>query len=593
MIIMMLTIQIKAAVVITEIHYNPLDAEVNGITADGEMCEFVEIKNTGDKSVDLSGYSFTEGIAFVFPGGVTIEPGKFKVIAKDQACFESRYGFKPDGLFSSGNLKNSGEEVKLTDASGTVVDNVDYKDASPWPVEPDGSGNSLVPVDSNRVGDPDLPSTWRASTKIHGSPNADDPQSTSPKVLINEILSNTDSAGSDYIELYNSSSADANISGWYLTDNSKRPKKFKIPANTVIPKGGYKLFTADAFNADTSGFQFDSHGEEVFVFEADASGNLTGYNHGFTFGEVENNISFGRYVNSIGETHFVPMATSTPGAANSNPLVGKIIITEIMYNAPDGIEYLEIQNISNDTISLFDPDNVSNTWKVSGIGFDFPPNKKIAPGQIMLLIDDTTTVDDFRSKYSVDSKVPILTYPSTLQGNGETIKIEKAEKSYVDPDLITVVPYMLIDWVTYGSSSPWPTEADGSGKSLNRVKNNAYGNDPANWNAGSPTPGSHTVAVKYRNNSYSPLSNIRVSITSSPQNHSFFLSIFMPKAEMVSVDLFDCKGRLLNRLTKKQLQAGQNILKLNSAQINSNNLLFLRVKSSDKILYTDKLLISN
>jgi hypothetical protein len=37
---------------------------------------------------------------------------------------------------------------------------------------------------------------------------------------------------------------------------------------------------------------------------------------------------------------------------------------------------------------------------------------------------------------------------------------------------------------------PWPVEADGQGSSLNRTARSDYGNDPANWHAALPSPGS-------------------------------------------------------------------------------------------------------
>lgn len=582
----------NAAIVITEVHYHPLDVTFSdGTTLDGDFGEFIEIKNTGTETVDLSGYFFSNGLTFDFLAGTTIEAGKFKVLAFDEAGFESRYGFKPDGIFKSGNLKNSGEKITLCDASGVEVDEVDYKDSSPWPVAPDGSGNSLVAAKADRAGDPNHYSTWRASSKIHGSPGADDPEVSSPRVLVNEVLANTDSTMVDFVELYNSTNAEVDISGWYLTDNSSKPTKYKIPANTKIPAGGYLAIKADVYSAGDSGFNFDAHGEDVFIFEADAEGNLTGYNHGYSFGEVSNNISFGRHTNSMDETHFVPLATPTPGAANSKPYSGKVVITEIMYKATDGVEFLELQNISDDTVKLYDKDEPNNTWKVSGIGFNFPLETKINPGQIIVLIDDTVSVDAFREKYKMDSNVPVFPYPSTLQGSGETIKLEKPRSSYYDEDMVQVFPYMLIDWVTYGTSAPWPEEANGMGKSLNRMRKTEYGNDPANWKAEEPSPGTHTTAIIPGKKRISA-PDFKVTVNANRMNKAFSISFVTSRSEVVSVELFDCNGRLHTRLLQQKLQPGLNTRTFSAEKMPNNNLLLLRVKaSSGKLLFTDKLLL--
>jgi hypothetical protein len=582
----------NAAIVITEIHYHPLDfINEDGSVVSDDFGEFIEIKNTGTETVDLSGYHFSDGLTFEFAAGTTIEAGKFIVIAFDAAYFELRYGFPPNGVFQSGTLKNSGEKITLCDASGVVVDQVNFKDTSPWPEEADGAGNSLVPVDPNRAGDPNQASTWRASSKIHGSPGKDDPEASSSKVLVNEVLANTDSTQVDFVELYNPTDKEINISGWYLTDNASKPKKFKIPANTTIPAGGYLVFRADVYSAGENGFNFDAHGEEVFIFEADAQGNLTGYSHGYQFGEVSNNISFGRYTNSVGVTHFVPMATLTPGAANSKPYVGKVVLTEIMYKATDGVDFLELQNISNDTVKLYDKDEPNNTWRVGGISFNFPPNTVIYPGQIIVLIDDTISVDDFRQKYGMDSNIPVFPYTGGLQGNGETIKLEKPRPSYYDEDMNQVFPYMLMDWVTYGTSAPWPEDANGKGKSLNRIKKDEYGNDPANWKAEDPSPGTHNTAI-FTGKKRTVKPDLKVTVNTNRLNKTFSISLVTSRSEEVSVELFDCQGRLHTRLLQQKLQPGLNTRTFSAEKMLNNNLLLLRVKSSGKLLFTEKLLLS-
>jgi hypothetical protein len=50
--------------------------------------------------------------------------------------------------------------------------------------------------------------------------------------------------------------------------------------------------------------------------------------------------------------------------------------------------------------------------------------------------------------------------------------------------------YIRADRVSYDDTAPWPTEPDGSGQSLTRISNTAYGNDVANWQAAAPSPGS-------------------------------------------------------------------------------------------------------
>ncbi len=156
---------------IAEIMYNPRD---DGIV-DGDIYEYIELRNTSAAALDLSGVAFTEGIDFVFPEGFVLEPGRFAVLAADGAAFAQRYpaADPPAGIYG-GNLSNSGEIVTLRAADGAIISSVPYDDVPPWPVDADGFGPSLVPADPSAAIDPALPSAWRASLRTDGSPGEDD-----------------------------------------------------------------------------------------------------------------------------------------------------------------------------------------------------------------------------------------------------------------------------------------------------------------------------------------------------------------------------------------------------------------------------------
>jgi hypothetical protein len=51
--------------------------------------------------------------------------------------------------------------------------------------------------------------------------------------------------------------------------------------------------------------------------------------------------------------------------------------------------------------------------------------------------------------------------------------------------------YIRVDRVSYDDIAPWPTEPDGSGKSLTKPagKLALYGNDVENWQSATPGPG--------------------------------------------------------------------------------------------------------
>ena len=141
----------QAQVVINEIMYNPPESGTDSL-------EYIELYNVGSTAVDVSGWSIG-GITFSFPAATSI-PGKgYAVVAVNANAFKNAFGFLPF-QFTSGGLNNSGEPITLTDASGTEVDKVDYKNALPWPPEGNGNGNSIVLCDP--TSDNSQPINWQA-----------------------------------------------------------------------------------------------------------------------------------------------------------------------------------------------------------------------------------------------------------------------------------------------------------------------------------------------------------------------------------------------------------------------------------------------
>ncbi len=484
-------IQDLSGLLLTEIMYHP--PGTTNLTSD--QFEYLELKNVASTNLELSGLYFANGLSYTFPVGTFLAPGHFFVLVSDPAGFTNRYpAVHVDGVYS-GKLSNSGETLTLVNVNGAPIFSVNYGTRPPWPSSPDGTGFSLVPVNPNLNPDPSNPLNWRASAVIGGSPGADDPPLNIPRILINEALTHTDLPQLDSVELYNPNPTNVDISNWYLTDQRTVPQKFRIPAPTTIPANGYKVFTENDWNSSppsTNSFRLNSHGEEIYLYSADTNGNLNGYSDGFAFGAAQNGVSFGRYVTSTGEAQYPAQSVNTLGQTNAGPRVGPLVINEINYHPPaGGDEFIELKSITNGALPLYNIAYPSNTWRLNGVGFDFPPNTQIAPnGMVLLVGGDPVT---FRAKYAVPSGVPIYgPYPGKLQGGGETLALQRPDNSDWDTNTASFyVPYIDVDVVRYDQKAPWPTNANGLGASLERLNASVYGDDPINWRASSdgPSPG--------------------------------------------------------------------------------------------------------
>ncbi len=145
-------------IVITEFNYN--DPGVDSL-------EYIEIFNNGTAKEDLSGWTFSQGVAFTFPAGASLDAGKYAVIAKYPAYFKSKFGFDPNWNWPSTEaLTNTGEDIELRNAANEVMDYLDYKNAAPWPDAANGQGPTAVLCDPNS--DNGNPVNWQAATTDAG-----------------------------------------------------------------------------------------------------------------------------------------------------------------------------------------------------------------------------------------------------------------------------------------------------------------------------------------------------------------------------------------------------------------------------------------
>lgn len=168
---------------VTEIHYNPLADSI-----EGDKYEFIEIKNTGESTLNLNGIDISEGISYEFISDFVLPPDSFVVLASDETRFYQRYRKAASGEYS-GNLANDKDKITISHSSGDTINVLTYYDDKDWPKEADGYGNSLVPMEFNPIKDQNIAKNWRISYRIGGSPFSDDteiPDGIEDKLAFNE-----------------------------------------------------------------------------------------------------------------------------------------------------------------------------------------------------------------------------------------------------------------------------------------------------------------------------------------------------------------------------------------------------------------------
>ena len=162
--------------------------------------DWVELYNPTNESITIGLWKFkdrNDTHVFIIPENQVLESGAYLVLCKDSLAFNDNFPNVSNfiGEFDFG-LNGGGELVRLFDAEKLPVDEVNYDDSSPWPLEPDGNGPTLELIHPSL--DNDLGVNWATSDNNGGTPGvvnsvytADSSNSLVSGIVINEINYNS------------------------------------------------------------------------------------------------------------------------------------------------------------------------------------------------------------------------------------------------------------------------------------------------------------------------------------------------------------------------------------------------------------------
>ena len=354
---------------ITEIMYNP---------PGGRAYEFLELYNPSVRSLDL-GHCRFQGINHEFPGDFTLRPRSRIILASndDPEAFARRYPRRLVHGWFGGSLSNGGERITLVDGFGNNMHSVRYGDSSGWPTSPDGGGYSLVLRDFRA--DPNNPTAWGASPRIHGSPGEEDEAEVRPAVSFTEVLALNTSAIThagrfpSFLELQNSSPETIELAGWGVSDDGDLPFKFTFPAGTFLPADGRLILwctTTLPAPGIYTGFDLNPEGADLFL--TNAQGVPT---DSFSYGLQIADCSLARTEESWG------LAEPTPGAPNASPIPlaepTQLTINEWVTNRVSGnSDWLELHNKDSSR-----PVTLRNLlFLSSGAGYRYGSHSYLPPG---------------------------------------------------------------------------------------------------------------------------------------------------------------------------------------------------------------------
>ena len=351
----------------------------------GGYPDYIELHNGSTEKADISGYglsdSLLEGAKYVFPAGTVLEPDAYVVVW----CG----GEAEDGMHAPFKL-SAGEEAVLFDASGRPLDTAVLNSVD--------SGMVL-----RREGE-----VWTQAKPCPGYPKTEEgmaeyeaslKETEDMGLYINEFMASNatticDSFGSysDWIELYNSTDTDMDISGFGISDNLSQPMKYRFPDGTTIAAKGYLVVFCSGNEGMQNGelhapFGLRSYGEDVVI--ANRAGRII---DSYSFKNQETDVSMARIPDGAGELQ--SNSQPSPGypntgagysafdAANRLPL-GGVYISEFGGSTGSvASDWVELHNSTGSAVNLGGYGISNNPKNPAKWVF---PDISIEPGEYLLL----------------------------------------------------------------------------------------------------------------------------------------------------------------------------------------------------------------
>jgi hypothetical protein len=229
--------------------------------------------------------------------------------------------------------------------------------------------------------------------------------------------------------------------------------------------------------------------------------------------------------------------------------VRTVVINELMFAPfPGNSEYVELLNLSRHTVDLADWE-LSDRPTSSGISNSTIITRKpcvVLPGELAVVASDSTILSLFSYLREPGTPIFVVQRNMSLNNDGDDLVLRDASGR-------------VIDSVAYSPAWHNPGVADLTGRSLERIQPLAGSNDARNWSTCAypvgGTPGRqnsiYTAAV---------VTSARLAIAPNPfspdgdgrEDFSLIQYEVPLQVSMVSVRIFDVKGRLVRRLVNNE-----------------------------------------
>ena len=497
------------------------DIVINEIMADPDPViglpefEYVEIYNTSQFPIDLTGWWFQAGTTIKLFPSVSINPESYLILCSPSAVEALESFGNVVGINGFPALGNTGQTLIIRDKNDRIISSVnytndwyknDYKAEGGWsleqidPMNPCGGENN-----------------WTASENIlggtPGSQNsvfASNPDFEAPELLRATVLSENS------IKLFFNESIDSTLA-------------MEIE-NYHVNRGIGNPSFIDAVSPDYKSviLTFNNDFENNIIYEIEILGGI--------FDCSGNEIA----TNSIARF-------SKP----SLPEESDVVINEVLFNPlSEGYDFVELYNNSDKTIDLADVyiagfDYESNEYKnVEKVAFD---GFLLFPYEFIVISENPEIIQQQYFTNNPSRFIELNSMPSFNDDMGRVIIMDKIQQ--------------VIDDFEYNEDMHFALLATNEGVSLERINYNRLTNDKSNWHSASELVGFATPA--YENSQYMELEDVQDEVKIDPEifspDNDGYQDItnirfeFSQPGYVANIKIFDAKGRLVRYLANNQL----------------------------------------
>ena len=505
--------------------------------------EWIELYGNSANIVNLAGWTIekqdSNGILSFLIGDTgdnfnntnIISPGSYFLLERN----EFATSIVSDKIYD-GSLRNLGEHLFLKDANGNVIDEINYLNG--WQDNSDDYSRTMSKINNIWITGIETPKAFNqeyVAPQEQETENEEEAEEATPvynehDIVINEIawMGDSSSVNNEWIELYNATSTDINLSDWKLEAQDSSPDIF---LSGIISPGVYFLlertndnsvsnvvadliYTGALNNIGEVLILKDSNNQEIDRVDMWHAGDNTNKK---TMQRISSTLSGTLLTNWITNT-------GTPKAINDLSVLplptlsynsGDVIINELSWAgtiASSSDEWIELRNTATENIDLTDwtiefaPNNASTTIITLSNNIQTGNATSTEPYFLMERSDDTTV-----SNISAD-----LIYTGALNNSDFTIKLKDPSGNVIDSVSAisnwekgnntikqTMERKADLTWITFGETNEYGAD----GYYLN-VDNNTFIKDAGNNKIlGSPRQPNSDIE------DYPPFGNLSFSLT--------------------------------------------------------------------------------